>query len=212
MSNFNQRPQEWDLITTWAQLPDPTTCPGAIATVTDVGQGRTRMFSNGTNWRVQSSTDIVFTTTSVDSDLTGTDQVLAVATLPNGILRAGRSFEVKALFGRDGSTDDAVCTVRVGSTGTTADPVLLTTPLLTKTNRSLAVEQLLILTSATNARVIASQGGTEAWDGVARATPYPIDVTIPSADSGTVRVSASVQMSGTTDVGHLHTLIVTLYP
>lgn len=198
---------------TFATLPAASTVPaGAVAVATDIGQTSTQLVSSGTYWRVPTATDIVLTT-SAQSTLTGLDQIVRSVTLPAGILRACRSFSIKALFGRAGTTDDATTvTLRLGSAGTTADTALLSSAALVKTTKSLAVEQLYTVTSATNIRLLGAQGGLTAWDGVASTVAYPVDVTVPNIDTTQLKLSAGVHMAGTTDLGYVHTLILTLLP
>lgn len=209
---YSKLPFEHGLRATWANLPTPSDAgAGTIALATDIGESGTHVQSNGTHWRVARPTEIVFTNGAAlgtySSTLTGLDQILLSVTLPVGILRAGRSFGVRAVFGRAGSTDDATSvTVRLGTAGTTADAAILSSALLVKETSTLALEQRYILTSATNVRQLGP------FTGVASTTAYPVDVTISSADSAVLKLSAGIDLAGTTDLGYLHNLHLTLYP
>lgn len=198
----------------YASLPPATEAQaGTIALVTDLGQASTMFVSNGTYWRVTAPADVSFTSTSANGTLSASDQIIRTVTLPVGILRAGRSFSVKAVFGRAGTTDAATtCTLRLGTAGTTADAAIFSSALLTETNKTLAVSPLFYLTSATNVRLLGSQTGLEDFSGAASTVAYPVDVTVANVDSSTLKLSAGMQMAGTTDLPSVHALILTINP
>lgn len=191
---------------------------GEIKRITDVGPtGGTRMMWDGTYWRLIAPLDIIFDTTLATGTASTSEQILKQATIPAGLLRAGRTFVIRTVWAKDGTTDAySNARIRIGAAGTTADALLWNIALLTAGNRSGATDLWLFPSSATQLRVFANQNiGTNAivsWPNGGSAVAYPTNTTISDIDANALVVSASVQMAGTSNLGQVAHLAVELRP
>lgn len=175
---------------------------GVVKRITDIGgPAGTLMIWGGTYWTVLAPTYAVFDPTpGANGDLTGNDQITKQALLPAGLLRAGREFIVRSVFGKSGAVDASTfLRVRLGPAGTVADPFLWeNNPGMASGNRSWCAETTHVLTSATNVRQVGplNLGG---WSGGGTSFSSPQDKTVSDVDANPLYLSLSIDMNGTTD-------------
>lgn len=199
---------------TWSSRPTSAQS-GAIARITDIGPASGTYVSwDGTYWRVIAPTDIVFDLSSQDAaSLSTAEQIIKQANIPAGLLRVGRSFNVRWLIGKSGTVDAATATrLRLGLNGTTADAQIVSFALPASGNRSASTEFVFAITSATQLRILSHQNGNGAWVAGGSGAAYPTNVSISDVDANAIKISCSMQMAGTTDTGQIHHLIISANP
>jgi hypothetical protein len=112
----------------WANRPTASAVPiGTEIIVNDIpAGGRSRWYSDGTNWRVFAPVVLAKKTNTNITQASGTtiaqvaDQIIGVVgPVPAGVLYAGATFMLRASVGRDVNTDayGTSMTLRMGTTG-----------------------------------------------------------------------------------------------
>jgi hypothetical protein len=184
--------------------------------ITDVGPtGGTQFRWDGTIWRLTAPMDIVWDITVSVSGTTGvSEQILKQATIPSGLLQAGRTLEIYSLFIKSGTTDSSTTRVRLGTAGTTADAQIFSNQSFPNTGRSITAASTYVLPSTTQIRVASAQnaGAAAPWANASTATASPVNTTIPDISSNALIVSCTQTMSGSTDTPQVAELFVRLYP
>lgn len=110
---------------TWATIPSAASNTGAQVFVSDVGQGGSYWYSDGTRWRAVGGSYVIKGITSpVTSDGTTTEAVIAQVALPPGLFRTGDYLRVFFAMTKSGTVDTNTCRWRLGTAGTTSDAAL----------------------------------------------------------------------------------------
>jgi len=198
----------------WASRPGSGTV-GEIAFMSDIGPAGVYMQWDGTYWKVMAPIAIVFDITSQDAgSLSASELVVKQATIPAGLLRSGRYFHIETMFGRNGTTDALTSPrLRIGSAGTTSDAQVLLGLGISGAGRSMVAQIRLAPTSSTNLRTISNLLLGYGYTPVSGSnTAWPVDATVADLDSTALIVSATTQMAGTTNLGQVHQLTVTIHP
>lgn len=169
---------------------------------------------DGTYWRVLAPTDVAFdTTVSTAGIASASEQVNKQLTLPAGLLRLGRSFAIRVLWTKSGTTDAATnVRLRIGTAGTTADTQVFNTNGLGAANRSYATSSLFFANSATQLRALGTGTLAADWLGAGQSTTYPQNFTVADLDANALIVSTTYTMAGTTDTPNTAHMILTMFP
>lgn len=134
--------------------------------------------------------------TPSDSDDSGIDQILQSANIPAAFLFDGVPLDFDVLISKSGATDSATIKLRMGTAGDLTDPVIATFS-MSAAQRKLRLTPSVQLTSATSVNcqpeLATDNASNNAW---------LADVTIPNI-SNALKISLSVQLSGTTDTATL---------
>lgn len=114
-------------VTTWAGKPSASSAgAGGRIIVTDVGSYRTDWISDGSVWRPMNGRVTLATLSSNVTSVTGiTEQILKSVALPAGMLIAGCTLRLGAATLKSGTAETSTVRVRIGSTGTTSDQIVM---------------------------------------------------------------------------------------
>jgi len=201
-----------EAVSTWANRGSGRVI-GEIKRMSNIGPAPgTLMWWDGTYWKILSPVDVVMNTTIAAGSLSTSEQILVQATLPAGLLRAGRTAVFRALYAKDGTTDTATARLRLGSAGTTSDTTLSSSTGFGAANRAFCLEHWVTLTTATNLRTVALNAINGFTPGGGSSGVVPNNVTIPNADSTALILSAALTMSGTSNAPAVASLAMELRP
>lgn len=189
---------------------------GSVGTIGDekwltdasFANGRALFWWNGTYWRLASPTHWQFDLTPVNGIVSAAEQILKQPLMPAGLMRSCSSIKAQCLFGKDATSESALCRLRIGSAGTTADQSLLATN-ITTTTRTLPLQWYFATVSATSIRQVGSQGTNLDWNAAANAATVT-SFTIPDIDTTPLYFSFSV--TPTAAVPTVHHVIIELFP
>ena len=195
----------------WASRPTlGSTIKGAFF-ATDVGGGNF-FYWNGVRWKVVNGSCIL---DSIDTANVGTatasEQQLNAshALIPAGVIGGNDRLRITGGFSKSGATDTVILRVRIGSAGTTADPIVATINLAAAT-LSAGFYLQLKRASATSIRLQGSANTLLSY-GSESTSAYAAAVTIPNMDTTGLYISVTAQMSGTTDIPTLQDYTAEIY-
>ncbi len=186
----------------WASRPSAASNSGSLAWF-DLGAGLSPvlMRSDGSYWRLVSTTVLIDNNTTVAGIASVAEQIIKQVTIPAGLLMSLRGFSVSHLASKVGA-NGAVTTqqYRLGTAGTTADASIHSTGAWSSaTSLNTSGGRLLRATSATNLRIYAASVNTP-LEAVGQATPaWPVDLAISNSDSSDLILSLTVTAASALD-------------
>lgn len=155
--------------------------------------------------------DFLPSLTTVAGTATVSEQILKQIVIPAGLLFGCRYFSIKSIWSKSGVTDAATSLrYRLGTAGTTADTVLVSSTGMSAAARAYSMEVFMFAADATTLRV-ASLTAINSFTNQTTTQVHPINTTVTNVQTTDLILSASVTMAGTTDTPSLSTLILTLY-
>jgi hypothetical protein len=93
-------------------------------TATDVGANGTVFQYKGSRWRVMNGVAVLLEMGAAVSGITNAGSLIMQTLIPAGVLQANDFFRIELTPTKSGATDAGWITVRVGTTGTTADTAI----------------------------------------------------------------------------------------
>lgn len=189
-------------IGTWADKPDPSTLQyGDLIYITNhpvyFGSVWLAVPLVGIYMPQTGNLFVVASYTPSDSDDSGIDQILQSANIPAAFLFDGLPLDFDILISKSGTTDSATVKLRLGTEGDLSDPVIATFS-MSAAQRKLRLTPSAQITSPTTINcqpeLATDNASNNAW---------LADATIPNV-SNALKISLSVQLSGTTDTATVH--------
>jgi hypothetical protein len=148
---------------------------------------------------------------TVAGTATLSEQILKQIVIPAGTLFNCRYFGIRSVWTKSGTTDAATSVrIRLGTAGTTADTVLVSSTGFSAASRAYSMENFLFAFDATTLRVM-SLTAINNFGNQTTTQVHPINTTVTNVQTTDLILSASAIMVGTTDTPSLSTLILTLY-
>jgi len=201
----------------WASRP---TCnaaaSGNLLRVTDIGQSGVGvlMICNGTYWKLTSSVTLFADNTLATApNLNTSVQILKNYSIPAGLIRAGTHLIVRAIYGKDGTTDTTTVKGYIGTVGNGTDPGYLSSATMTTTNIEQATETWFQINGATSMRLVSDIQAISGFTGSVRTIAPPQTYTgMSDLDANPLIISLGTQMSGSTNHGTVISAIVQLVP
>lgn len=177
---------------TWATIPAAASYTGVVIRLTDVGQGGSYWYSDGTRWRaVGGSYVIKGLTAPVTSDGTTTEAVIAQVAIPAGLYRTGDYLRVFSSFTKSGTADTHTSRWRFGTAGTTSDTVVNSVSQPATTTIQVGTHWALRAASNTSVTTASVLGGT----GFGTSTTGPASVSSLNLASNTNYLSLTTDMT-----------------
>ena len=135
----------------------------------------------------------------VDSDNSGTEQALFTSNAPVGSLIVVQPIIVNFAFSKSGATDSATVRIHAGSDGDITDPVVATHVMSSSDRSAVYDDHIATIVGGTTVNCAQKLGEISG----ASTVPWPADITIPSINDNGLKITISVQLSGTTDTATL---------
>ncbi len=196
---------------TFASLPAASSVPAFIQPfyVSDVGINGSYWVSNGTNWRLMTSPQMVKGLSTPIADNGGTGIAIQSQILfPPGSLQVGSRLRVELATYKAGTAQTHTWVIKMGSAGTTSDTSLMTYQ-LSASNIQLATLLDFMIDSNTTIHeqlqnVFTTPFGTSTG-------AESSDVTIPNITSNALYLSIASYSGGATEVGTIKMFNVLLF-
>lgn len=135
---------------------------------------------------------------TADSDASGTEQALFTSDAPTGFLVVGLPILVEFAVSKSGATDSVTVRVRAGAAGDITDPVVAT-HVISGSERSAVYSDHIATVNDVTVNCAQALGEISG----ASTVPWPADITVPSINDNGLKITISVQLSGTTDTATL---------
>jgi len=157
--------------------------PDTYVFCTNFGVGGSMLYSNGVRWKPVNNRTVLKTLETVPT-ITGASELTFTGTpilIPAGMWQVGDCIGLEISMSKDAGVGTATCSLRLGTTGTTADTLMYgtATAFLATTARSVGSQQKFRRVANTTQKM----GGASVLAGLAGAqstSTYPAAVTIPS--------------------------------
>lgn len=184
----------------FAALPAASACSGIIAKVSDVGGSAGSMWiSDGTRWKPLNGSVQLYVKPARATMAGVTETVLGQILVPAGVLQDDDRIELKMSFGKSGASETATAKLRVGTAGTTADSLIVSSSLLATTNISAESKLKYRRESATSIQKLGNSATFTGVEGSITTGAFPAANTVANMDSSAVYFTITGTMSSTVE-------------
>lgn len=189
---------------TWSAKPAPSTVPaGSMYFASDVGENGTLFQSNGTRWRALNGQAALKCLAAPTGNISNSETNVIQTVLPVGSWQTNDTLRIWLAGSKSGTTDAGNVTVRIGTTGTTADAAitgLAAFALMGPTGLTAsAIFDIKLISSNSAQKLGTNTANTHGYQQGSGATAAAAATAIADASTNALYVSVNVASGGSTN-------------
>jgi hypothetical protein len=180
---------------------------GSIYRATDIGDAPgALLICNGTRWKPLSGRARLGTLAAPVTGLTNTESISLQALMPAAAFAVNDHIEIWIAANKSGTTDTGSVTIRMGTSGTTADAAIYSAiQVMTAANQTSGIAAVIKLTAATTAQRIGGTALTGSYGGGGGSTPAGVTI---SNISNPLYVDVAMLSGGATNTVGLYSAYI----